>query len=123
MTPGGRTRTIVWEMLGRVDYEPAEALQHRLREQRIAGRIPDMLLLLEHPPVLTIGRGGNAENILASTETLSALGIRTHMIGRGETWPTTDRGRSSATPSWTCETKGATYTATFVVWKRFSSGS
>ncbi len=83
MTPGGRSRTIVWEMLGRVDYEPAEALQHRLREERIAGRIPDMLLLLEHPPVLTIGRGGNAENILASAETLSALGIRTYMIGRG----------------------------------------
>ncbi len=76
-------RTFLWEMLGRVEYEPALDLQERLRAERIAGRIPDVLLLLEHPPVLTIGRGGDARNVLASEDSLRTLGIRVHRIGRG----------------------------------------
>lgn len=75
--------TVIWEMLGRVDYEAAELLQNRLRDARIVGRIPDVLLLVEHPPVLTIGRGGNVKNVLASRQALDAMGIRTHTIGRG----------------------------------------
>jgi lipoyl(octanoyl) transferase len=42
--------------LGRVDYREAAALQERLRERVIAGDSPDLMLLLEHPPVYTIGR-------------------------------------------------------------------
>ncbi len=76
-------RTLLWKMLGRVDYEPALALQGRLRARRIAGETADTLLLLEHPPVLTLGRGADAANVLASEESLRALGIRVHRIGRG----------------------------------------
>jgi lipoate-protein ligase B len=76
-------QTLLWDMLGRVEYEPALALQERLREERIAGRIPDVLLLLEHPPVLTIGRGGSGANVLQSEDSLRARGIRLHRIGRG----------------------------------------
>ncbi|MFQ5914380.1 MAG: lipoyl(octanoyl) transferase LipB [Nitrospinota bacterium] len=76
-------RPFLWEMLGRVEYEPAVGLQERLRAERIARRILDVLLLLEHPPVLTIGRGGNWANVLASEETLRTRGIRVHRIGRG----------------------------------------
>jgi lipoyl(octanoyl) transferase len=42
--------------LGRVEYREAAALQERLREQVQAGELPDLMLLLEHPPVYTIGR-------------------------------------------------------------------
>jgi lipoate-protein ligase B len=42
--------------LGTVEYREAAALQERLREQVIAGELPDLMLLLEHPPVYTIGR-------------------------------------------------------------------
>ena len=42
--------------LGRVEYREAAALQERLREQVQAGRLPELMLLLEHPPVYTIGR-------------------------------------------------------------------
>ncbi len=45
-----------WSFLGCVDYGAARRLQERLAEQRRAGRIGDLLLLLEHPPVVTIGR-------------------------------------------------------------------
>lgn len=78
-----RDSTVIWEMLGRVDYEAAELLQNHLRDARIAGRIPDVLLLVEHPPVLTIGRGGNVNNVLASRQALDSMRIRTHTIGRG----------------------------------------
>jgi lipoyl(octanoyl) transferase len=48
--------TLRWCHLGRVDYDAARALQSRLASDRAAGACGDVLLLLEHPPVLTIGR-------------------------------------------------------------------
>ena len=71
--------------LGTVPYADALALQAELVEERRAGRIPDTLLLLEHPHVLTIGvrRGGGRSNILASAERLDALGLEVHEAGRG----------------------------------------
>ena len=42
--------------LGRVEYREASALQERLRERVQAGELPDLMLLLEHPPVYTVGR-------------------------------------------------------------------
>lgn len=50
--------------LGLVDYEDAWALQHRLVEQRLADEIPDTLVLLEHPHVVTLGRRGRPEDVL-----------------------------------------------------------
>jgi lipoyl(octanoyl) transferase len=71
--------------LGRVPYAEALILQRTLVEERRAGRIRDTLLLLEHPPVLTLGvRGdGGRAHILASAEDLASRGIEVHEAGRG----------------------------------------
>jgi lipoyl(octanoyl) transferase len=49
--------------LGTVEYSEAAALQERLREQVIAGELPDLMLLLEHPPVYTLGRRSEAGDL------------------------------------------------------------
>ena len=71
------------ERLGTVPYEPTWELQDELAEQRRQRRIGDRLLLLEHFPVYTIGRGGNEANLLASPERLRELGAEFHRIDRG----------------------------------------
>lgn len=53
--------------LGLIDYKEAYALQLRLVEDVLSGAASETLLLLEHPPVFTIGRSGNKENILDSS--------------------------------------------------------
>lgn len=58
-------------------------LQQRLVSARKAGRIADTLVLLEHPPVLTLGRNAHRSNILASDDLLRAKGIEVHEINRG----------------------------------------
>jgi len=69
--------------LGRVGYQSAHDLQKRLVAERADGAIPDQLLLLEHPPVLTLGRHSDPAHILASAEALTARGIDVHRIERG----------------------------------------
>jgi lipoyl(octanoyl) transferase len=71
--------------LGRVPYADALTLQRLLVEDRRAGRIDDLLLLLEHPHVLTLGvRGdGGRSHILATPEALGARGVEVHESGRG----------------------------------------
>ena len=69
--------------LGRVDYDEALRLQAELVELRLQGRIGNTLLLLEHPPVLTLGRNANRANILASDELLARRGVTLHEINRG----------------------------------------
>jgi len=69
--------------LGRVAYDEGLRLQAELVELRLQGRIDNILLLLEHPPVLTLGRNANRSNILASDELLAARGITLHEINRG----------------------------------------
>jgi lipoyl(octanoyl) transferase len=71
----------VW--LGRQAYAPVQALQERLLAARQAGTIEDTLLLLEHEPVVTLGRGAKAEHVLASPELLSARGIELVTSTRG----------------------------------------
>jgi lipoyl(octanoyl) transferase len=71
--------------LGQVDYQAGLDLQASLVEDRRAGRIGDTLLLLEHPPVITLGaktRHG-AKNIIASDEELSREGVAVFDTGRG----------------------------------------
>lgn len=77
------SRTITVHRLGRVDYAEAHALQERLQRARIRGAVGDTLLLLEHPPVITLGRGAKEANILLSRELLEARGFTVHEIGRG----------------------------------------
>ena len=71
--------------LGTVHYAEALAMQRALVEDRKAGRVPDLLLLLEHPPVITLGvRGdGGRSNIVATPETLAERGIDVFETGRG----------------------------------------
>lgn len=71
------------DRLGTVAYLPAWELQDELAEQRRGRRIGDRLLLLEHFPVYTIGRGGDAGNLLATPERLRALGADFVRIDRG----------------------------------------
>ncbi|HLH42796.1 MAG TPA: lipoyl(octanoyl) transferase LipB [Bryobacteraceae bacterium] len=69
--------------LGRVPYAQAFQIQRRLVERRKRGEIPDQLLMVEHPPVVTMGRNGNAGHLLASPELLSRAGIEFHHTDRG----------------------------------------
>ena len=69
--------------LGRIEYREAWALQQRLVIQRLAGEIPDTLLLLEHPPTLTLGRGAGADHIVVSAEQLASEGIDVVETDRG----------------------------------------
>ena len=69
--------------LGRISYPEALALQQELVELRHQGRIANTILLLEHPPVLTLGRNAQRSNILASDELLAQHGITIHEINRG----------------------------------------
>jgi lipoyl(octanoyl) transferase len=69
--------------IGTMDYQAALDLQERLLFLRQENRIPDTLLLLEHPPVLTLGKRGEAGNILKSPEELRALGVDVYEINRG----------------------------------------
>ena len=87
--------------LGLVDYQSALDLQTDLRDRRIAGEIPDTLVLLEHLPVITLGRSGNMENILVPESELADRGIQFFHANRGETSLTTAPVRSSAIRSWT----------------------
>ena len=81
----GQTRPLDVRRLGLVPYADALALQRSLVDDRRAGRIPDTLLLVEHPHVLTLGvRGdGGRSHILAGDGTLSSRGIEVHETGRG----------------------------------------
>jgi lipoyl(octanoyl) transferase len=69
--------------LGLVPYRQAHALQQELQEQRVQGSIPDTLLLLEHPPVVTLGRGAKAEHVLWTPDTMRKRGIEVVDTGRG----------------------------------------
>jgi lipoyl(octanoyl) transferase len=69
--------------LGRIGYRDAWALQHELVERRVAGEIPDQLLLLEHDAVLTLGRQSEESHVLASAGELAARGIELIRVERG----------------------------------------
>jgi len=78
-------RSLDVRRLGLVDYGEALAIQAALVEDRRAGRVGDTLLLLEHPPVITLGARtrGQSANVTASPDELAAAGIRTWDAGRG----------------------------------------
>jgi lipoyl(octanoyl) transferase len=74
---------VVIRDLGRVGYARAFAVQQELVERRKRGEIPDQLLFVEHPPVVTMGRNAHAENLLADPELLDRAGIELHHTDRG----------------------------------------
>jgi lipoyl(octanoyl) transferase len=78
-------RELETRRLGIVSYGDALELQRGLVEERRAGRQPDVLLLLQHPHVLTLGvhRGGGRSNVLATPARLNELGVEVFETGRG----------------------------------------
>jgi lipoyl(octanoyl) transferase len=83
--PASSPRELEVRRLGVVPYDEALAMQRQLVEERRAGHVADLLLLLQHPAVITLGvkgDGGRA-NIVATEERLAELGIAVHETGRG----------------------------------------
>ncbi len=76
-------RTVHVHRLGTVGYGEAHTLQKRLQEARARKLVPDTLLLLEHPPVITLGRGAKEQNLRFPRSSLVARGIEVHETGRG----------------------------------------
>jgi lipoyl(octanoyl) transferase len=68
---------------GLVGYEAANGAMHDLADLRLAGELPDTLILLEHPPVYTAGRVARPEHLVWSSGELEARGARVHHIDRG----------------------------------------
>ena len=69
--------------LGPIAYRDGLALQESLVRARAEGRIGDWLLYPDHPPVLTVGRGGSRESLRADPETLGRLGVEVFEVARG----------------------------------------
>lgn len=81
--PHARPAAIVGRWLGRVAYRDAWDLQKALAAARAADAIPDQILLLEHPPVLTLGRQADDAHVLAPAPMLEARGIEVIRVERG----------------------------------------
>jgi len=69
--------------LGLTEYGKAWELQRELWQKRVEGKVPDLLLLLEHPHVLTLGRRGNRSYLIASPGELEAMGVSIFHVERG----------------------------------------
>lgn len=78
-------KTVVLHLLqlGRIPYAEGLRLMREVVDARKAGRVGDTLLLMEHPPVLTLGRNSVRANILATDELLARRGVEIHEINRG----------------------------------------
>ena len=68
--------------LGMIDYEDALRLQNHLAEARGGEKIGDILLLLQHPPVITMGKSGKVQNVLAP-QAIREKGIKVIFTDRG----------------------------------------
>ena len=73
----------VWQALGVVPYPIGLAIQRQLADERAAGLRSDTLLLLEHPPTITLGRRAGQEDVLWGVERLAGAGIVVERVGRG----------------------------------------
>lgn len=83
MLKHGTDKTCWLVDLGLIPYLAAWELQQRLVETRKAGAIPDVLLLCEHPHVITLGRNGKREHLLAGARPLTQTGVEFHSTDRG----------------------------------------
>ena len=79
----GRRADLEVDWLGCVPYGEALELQEEAVDARRSGVAGDRLLLLEHPPVITLGRSASASNVLASPKALAERGIEVFDVGRG----------------------------------------
>ena len=80
-----QVRQLEVRRLGLIGYDEALALQRELVEERRVDKIPDLLLLLEHPPVITLGARSEIAraNVVATDDRLADLGIAVRETGRG----------------------------------------
>jgi lipoate-protein ligase B len=69
--------------LGLMEYQKAWDLQHHLWAKRVEGKLPDLLLFLEHPHVITLGRRGNRSHLVASQDVLEKMKIPLFHVERG----------------------------------------
>ncbi|MCY3757302.1 MAG: lipoyl(octanoyl) transferase LipB [Acidobacteria bacterium] len=69
--------------LGFRDYEESLRVQERIVARRKCGFLPDCLLFVDYPPIITLGRGGKREHLLAGPEELRRRGVRVYPAGRG----------------------------------------
>lgn len=69
--------------LGKISYAEAIAIQDQIVSARKQNLVGDTLLLLEHPPVLTLGRNAHRSNVLASDELLAQRGVEIYEVNRG----------------------------------------
>lgn len=76
-------RVCEYQIAAPIGYRDACAWQQRLVAARKAGEIPDQLLLVEHPHVITLGRNAKPENVLLSRERLAELGVEVWETDRG----------------------------------------
>ena len=81
--PPAPRSAIAVRRLGRVEYDRAWAIQRELVASRQAGHAPDTLLLLEHPPVITLGRSGETAHLLGSEAELERRGVALVETDRG----------------------------------------
>jgi lipoyl(octanoyl) transferase len=74
-----------WQLskLGIVDYEQSHNLQKQILQDRIDNKCPDTMILLQHNPVITVGRGGDNKNIIVPQAILDSYGIKVYEIERG----------------------------------------
>lgn len=76
-------KVYVADYLGVIPYGQALRIQQKLVKARDEGRIPDVVLLLQHPPVFTLGKFRGEREILASPEVLAQKGIEVYKTSRG----------------------------------------
>jgi lipoyl(octanoyl) transferase len=81
--PDPHRRALQVRWLGRVPYQDGLALQEDMVARRRAGEIPDQLLLLEHPHVVTLGTSSRKEHVLLSQDEMEKKGIELFEVGRG----------------------------------------
>lgn len=81
-SPGGRRRLAVYQP-GLVPYAEGLLLQEELVGKRRAGNVPDTLVLLQHPHVITLGSSADRGHVLLSDEERAARGVELHEVGRG----------------------------------------
>ena len=68
---------------GYIDYWEAYDIQERFRSEKYENHTPDVLMLLEHPPTLTIGKSGKLDNLLVDKEVLAEKGVSLFFSDRG----------------------------------------
>ena len=74
----------VWTVdLGRMEYGRVHRLQHRVREGVLSGGLPEVVLRVEHPPVITLGRAADERNVRMELSALKHRGVEVHRVERG----------------------------------------